>query len=306
MNKINRYLAHILLLILYPSCDLKKANQNNDLHLEKLKGAVKSVSTRNTEGYFYSNKTYNQNGYEIESEVNESDFPVHILYKRDDKNNIIEKKEEGSSEGSKYKILTVYKYDNLNNMVESKIYDLDGALVETYSFIYNKHGDQIEENRTYSTQGKLYSKKYNLTYNDNNKLIEKSEINALPYNISKEIYEYDNNGNIINSKTLKPDGTIQSIKMFGFDDKKNKIEEGSSYEKSITQFSKIYYKYDNNSNVIEESHYEKDGTLSYTIKYDYEFDNSNNWIKRTDTYVDRSSNSKISGILERTIEYYKN
>ena len=94
--------------------------------------------------------------------------------------------------------------------------------------------------------------------------------------------------------------------MFGFDDKKNKIEEGSSYEKSITQFSKIYYKYDNNSNVIEESHYEKDGTLSYTIKYDYEFDNSNNWIKRTDTYVDRSSNSKISGILERTIEYYKN
>lgn len=286
------------------SCSNQESQVLNDLHLQKLKGSVKSVSMRNIEGNFYSNKTFNQKGYEVSSENNESDFPIQIIYKRDLDNNIIEKREEGSSEGDKYKILTTYKYNKSNKPIESKVYNLDGSLIDIYTYEYNENGDLIQENRTYSTQGAKYSRNYRLEYDKLKRITNKIELSALPYNPSQEIYEYDNTGNLISRKVLKSDGTITSINLYKYDDKKNILEEQTSYENSISLFSKVSNNYDNENNLIEEKHFNNDGGLSYISKYEFEFDNFGNWIKRKDIYIDRHSTSKISGGIERTIEYY--
>ncbi len=303
-NIIQLQSACFFIALLFAGCENKVSKNNNDIELARLIGKVKSISTRDSDGNFYSNITYNQNGYEIETEVNESDFPVHVTYKRDDKNNIIEKTEDGSSEGSKYKILTTFKYDNKNNMVESKIYNLEGALNEVFSYRYNENGSQIEESRTFSNTGMLYSRKYEYKYDKNNNVIEKLEPNALAYNVNKITYNHDDNGNQIYQQQTKKDGTNTSTEIFKYDDRNNKIEEGKCYENSASLFAMSYYKFDENDNLIEEKINNSDGSLSYISNYEYEFDKNGNWIKQTNHYKDQFSNTKIFGIKERTIEYY--
>ncbi|MFH6965830.1 RHS repeat domain-containing protein [Flavobacterium sp. FlaQc-28] len=296
MKKRNSiFIFSFFIALLFSACKNTESQYDNDLAKAKLKGKVKSISTRDTNGFFYSNITYNQNGYEIETDIKESDFPLHTIYKRDEKNNVIEKVEEGSSEGNKFKELSTFKYDVNNNLLETKKYNLEGGVEGVYEFKYDAKNNVIEEITP------SYTWKYEYKYDKNSNVIEKRNLSVLePHNPNKLIYKYDNNNNLIFQQQTQKDGKRVSTEIFKYDERNNKIEEANCYDLKANQFQMNYFVYDENDNLIQESARNLDGSEYYKINYKYDFDNHGNWIRRTS-----DKNGDYPGyIVERTIEYY--
>lgn len=300
-KKDSIFIVLFLIALLFSACKKMESQFNSDLLKAKLKGKVKSISTRDSNGFFYSNITYNQSGYEIETDIKESDFPKHSRYKRDENNNIIEKEETGSNEGDAYKTLNVYKLDTKNNVIETKEYNLNGGLESVISYKYDDKNNILEENMTYNNSGSPYiSRKYKYKYDEKNNVVEKLDVDELDFNLSRTTYKYDANNNVIFQQQTQKDGKRATTEIFKYDQRNNKIEEGKCYDLKANQFQMNYFVYDENDNLIQESAKNLDGSEYYKINYKYEFDNQGNWIRRTS-----DNNADYPGyIVERTIEYY--
>jgi hypothetical protein len=123
---------------------------------------------------------------------------------------------------------------------------------------------------------------------------------------NRETYNYDVNGNKLEYKKYKSDGTVEYIETFKYDVKGNLIEENKNGYKDT-------YKYNDKGLLVENCGYGKDGELGSHMNYKYDqFDDTGNWIKKRGTgYIIswRNSNGEYVPMIsttffEREIKYY--
>ncbi|MBR2107478.1 MAG: hypothetical protein IJ937_09445 [Treponema sp.] len=182
---------------MYPMRDDFYYEYNSEGKLSCVKG-VRTFSNREVESVFYT--YYDLNGYEI--------FTIkpngEIEFKHFDDNGNLIKDEEG----------TIYKYNEKNQMIYSCTnygreiifsYDENGNLIEerynpnnprnefVITYEYNEFGQKIYENQ--------YTYEAWYTYNSKG-LLEKCTVNKFDSSEDDgdEIYEYDENGNLIHFK----------------------------------------------------------------------------------------------------------
>ena len=182
---------------MYPERDDFYYEYNSEGKLSYVK-QVRTFSNREGESVFYT--YYDLNGYEIFRILPNGE----IVFKYFDDNGNLIKDEEG----------TTYKYNEKNQMIYSCTnygreiifsYDENGNLIEErynpnnprYEFVityeYNEFGQKIYENQ--------YSYEAWYTYNSKG-LLEKCTVNKFDSSEDEgdEIYEYDENGNLIHFK----------------------------------------------------------------------------------------------------------
>jgi hypothetical protein len=219
-----------------------------------------------------------------------------ISYRAIEKYGVISK-QEGPSGG----IYVLFNEEG--NTIEHNIYGLDGSLDWKYTYKYDDKGNKIEENRHYP-DGPGGKTTYKYDYKGN--MIEENEYTASEKWWSKNTYKYDNEGNIIESGSYyKSDSILYQITIYQYDNEGNLIEE-NEYDSTGTYvypYRQKTYKYDDAGNVIEKRYYGFDNNLQpdwIVAKYAYEFDEKNNWIRKTE-FV----NEIPKYIIEREIEYYK-
>ena len=182
---------------MYPERDDFYYEYNSEGKLSYVK-QVRTFSNREGESVFYT--YYDLNGYEIFRIMPNGE----IVFKYFDDNGNLIKDEEG----------TTYKYNEKNQMIYSCTnygreiifsYDENGNLIEErynpnnprYEFVityeYNEFGQKIYENQ--------YSYEAWYTYNSKG-LLEKCTVNKFDSSEDEgdEIYEYDENGNLIHFK----------------------------------------------------------------------------------------------------------
>lgn len=120
-------------------------------------------------------------------------------YKYDQQGNQTEAFSENFSEGKvSSSSLTVMCYNNLNQLREIKRYNSNNKLLSHYEYIYDDHGNQLEE-LTYSESGKLLYKRDTRYENDEEEQMFGLPVNRDPEieNLLKETTTYKTNGNRI-------------------------------------------------------------------------------------------------------------
>lgn len=242
---------------------------------------------------------YNSKGYLIES----------IDYDRNDK------------------ILTkgTYKY-NYKNLVEAKNFYRQESLEvlgdNLFTTIYKYRNDKLIEKGTYRSDSILEGYgKYLYKYDSNNKLIERKHCDAKgdcwrseyvysskrvkekKYNLDgsysgMNVSIFNRNGNLIKESFYNSENKIDFIEIYKYDKDDNLIEEGrkSKYE----DHHNWKYIYDDKGNEVKYYRYNINSDITFKIIYKYEFDNNDNWIKKTSYETDLPKNITI-----REIEYFE-
>ena len=106
----------------------------------------------------------------------------------------------------------------------------------------------------------------------------------------KQIYKFDQQGNVVESALYKSDGSLNRKEADKYDSQGNKIEE-AWYNSDGSLDWKYLYKYDSQGNKIEEAKYKSDGSLDY--KYLYKYDSLGNQIERASYRSNGSLGIKI-------------
>jgi len=276
----------ILSLFITATLNSLSAQVTNDLVKDNLNGKIKEITYSKYEIKMKFGEieklsdpkldykvVYNNKGnykstvfYNIEEKPN---FNIQYIYDTNDnlvtQNNILD---------DKISIKHNYIYNEKGQLIKQKYTSFaDNPFSETYEYHYDNDGNNTETIH-YNKMGKKI-RKYNSIYNNEGKVIT-----DLPYvsfegktdiNNGMKQYDYDDNGNKIQTKR--------------FDNQRNLSQ--------TTNFS-----YDSNNNIIEYNKFDKNGTLIENVKVQYEYDNKNNWVKQT-KIVDNTKGD----VYERVIKY---
>ena len=161
-----------------------------------------------------------------------------------------------------------YKYDTKGQIVEENAYDSNGVFVQKSIYEYNSDG-KIEECREFDREGKLISSK-----------------------------KYDSKGNIIEKNTYNKNGKMRDRELFKYDLGKKTVEK-NTYDSERNFKKKEIYKYNSKGNEIEYNSFNLEEMFDWKcITSQYEYDQRNNWIKRT---INDGDNYKVT---IRKIVYY--
>ena len=191
------------------------------------------------------------------------------------------------------KIRHIYNQEVLFNLDGNKIekndYIPDGTLANRTVYLYKQ--DQLIEYNNYDSQGMLFGTGKYETGEDGRVHRLNYRTNDGRYNWS-ESYGYDGNGNLIEVKRFKTEEVIDTKEVYAFDNTGN--IKTSEFHRDNQLVSKNDYNYDGEGNFNELTF--GDSSV-YTYKYNY--DAKGNWIKKI-----VFENNNPSGILVREIEYF--
>lgn len=183
------------------------------------------------------------------------------------------------------------EYNSKNQLIKKY------SLIDTTIYKYDNKGLKIEEN--------LYSKKLiqkiKYLYDDNENMIE-----SRTYESSGELkglnkFRYDGK-KCIEDKGFYKTGEFMNLTKYKYDNKGNEIEKIFFFDENIEgKIKKNTQKFDENNNVIETSFYSNlYGEDYYTSKTIYKkFDKNGNWIEAIEYF-----NNKPNLIITREIDYY--
>jgi len=194
-----------------------------------------------------------------------------------------------------------YMYDKHGNLIENDIYftlsvlrDKNGKVI----YKYNDEGVNIER-EIYDQNGLLKYKEI-CRYDDMGNRVQEDKYNTAGQLDSKRVNRYDGYGNIIEMNRYKQDGTLKLKEISKYNLEGKEIER-TTYNPEIDIRWREAFKYDVKGNEIEVSAYTSDGNPYYTrTNRDETFDLNGNWLLRV-TYND----DKPLEIIERVIEYYQ-
>ncbi|WP_299155920.1 hypothetical protein [uncultured Christiangramia sp.] len=287
MKKIIAVLFNVFLLITLSSC--KNENSSDKSSDNPFNGKVKTVTQKAYEaeekfGEVVPGKpdinmgpdwiSFNENGNIIElkyfdSETNELIRKENYIY--DKSGNLVERENDGKEDRFKYK--WVLKYNSEDQLVEELKLLNDGTKERKTVYKYDENGNIIEE-KTFHTNLTKKGPYYTFKYNDDNQLIEKN--------------------------SFSPDGTKDGRTTHHY--VKGKLKEIKSYNEDGLWFK---YSLNENEDLIKEISYESDETISFENDYKYEYDQNDNWIKRT-AYMTSGKyiQNQPTSITTREIEYY--
>lgn len=229
--------------------------------------------------------------------------------------------------------LTLFSCNTKENSKLKEKYNLNGSpkLIEETSYKALTDFEELEKGRVISSVKMEFSKngerlnKFIIVdtsttykYNDQDIVIQKTEyfedgkISSITnYNedgnilkvkyfgkgrvTDKDIYVYDDIGNLIEKSTYDIRGILAYGNKYEYDVKGNKIKELLLSEDEIV--SKTEMIYDKNNNLIESNEYYKGGHNKF--RFEYSMDTRENWIKKV-TY----NNDIATYITIRKIKYY--
>ena len=313
MKNIKVQLLFTVLLIVTLSCSVE-----NDLSKTELKGKVKSVK----EISYSAIKKFGKLTKDVKKRENNKEYDTYKEYNIEG-NIILEQKYYSSGSmrdqnSFKYKGMlklgfdtefyngdkilnfkSIFKYDDKRNIIEeSNYYDIDESPVKKTTYKYDDKGNQVEM-AIYSEDGNLNLKDISKYDNKGNKV----EFNSYSGNGDlrfKSIYEYDDQGNEVEWISYNEDGKLEFKYIYEYDDNGNQVKYMRYNENDKLNFIAIY-KYDDNGNVVEKSLKINAIAEPFSIEsYTYEYDNKNNWIKKT---IEKTESFDFY-IIEREIEYF--
>jgi YD repeat-containing protein len=189
----------------------------------------------------------------------------------------------------------VFKYNTQRQLEEEKELLPDGSLHRKFIHSFNESGQNIlwqmnEKGR--GTTAKVISE-YDAA---GNKIIDRSFYKKDKYG-GETSYKYNEQGRMIERTDLNADGSIYRIHHYTYDEAGNEIayrnfNEAGAFNRATE------YTYDPFGNMTEEKELNADGSVDRIYTYEYAYDGKHNWIKKT---VFR--NSQASYIIEREIAY---
>ncbi|MFJ1492301.1 hypothetical protein [Capnocytophaga canis] len=178
----------------------------------------------------------------------------------------------------------VEKFGEVVKDTLQEINQLDFLMEDHFYILYNEKGNKIEE-----VHEGLPNKEFTYVYK-NEKLVEKKGKNSF-YGESKNIYIYNELGNLRELSTYNADGGLIEKRICKYDTKKNNIET-NVYNSDGVLKTKLTYKYDDKGNTIEINSYNSEGGLE--IKYTYKYDEKGNTIEKNEYYPPNSERAKFT------------
>lgn len=186
---------------------------------------------------------------------------------------------------------TKYIYDPKNRILSEKTKYNSKSKLEKKQYIYNTEGRLVKINKTkrrklveiedfYYSRENYFRELLELEYKKTNRIVNFLTLNDKGIIIEEETIYHDTKKRLIVRNDSK--GNVVYVQWF-------KNDRSFEYEKNL--------KYDKQERLIEESITNENGTVVNSHKFEY--DNTGNWIKRTD-YRD----GKALGIAIREIEYF--
>lgn len=187
---------------------------------------------------------------------------------------------------------TTYVYNEKGNLAESAAIEIDGKILITSRYIYDRDG-ACKEIDKYSGE-KLVGKEVNILKGDKLMEVTTFDKNGVSENVCK--YEYTGD-DVSDGTTYNAAGEIVSF--FHNEYLNGQLYSQTEKDKSgdITVITK--YKRNGNNDVIESIFNNPKINGEYKLTFDYEYDKEGNWIKKTQLF-----NGKIAGVVMRNITYY--
>lgn len=214
--------------------------------------------------------------------------------------NMVEQNKYNSVGNLEYKI--IYKYDKSGNKIEKSIFRSGNWYKSTYK--YNGKGELIYKNEfDVLINKKGYFERHESFYKYDNKNRKYEEYYYYTKDgmlLERERKIYDNMGNLIEEKSYWPNKMLNK-RVYKYNSEHNLILE-KTFNPDGSTYGLEKYQYDDWGNLLSrEIHVPWNGhEWSNLIEYKYEYDNFNNWVKRT------FLNNKIpKEITIRKISYYQ-
>lgn len=173
--------------------------------------------------------------------------------------------------------LKLYEYDDNDNKTEEREYYNSGNIRFKSTYSYSNEGRDVEVKYwNYQHNGDYVSNVKTLKYNNNHDLIE------FNHTRKKIIYKYDNQNNLVEELSYRPDGNLFSKITYTYD--KQGIVNEMIVDNSEDTFrnGRTLFKHNNQGDFIEIIRYDADGKLGIKTTKTIEYDMQGNRIKSTD------------------------
>jgi antitoxin component YwqK of YwqJK toxin-antitoxin module len=248
-------------------------------------------------------------------------------FKLDDRGNILEKLDFRNDSLIKKEIC---EYNEKDSLIEYKHYEKGGKLSLFLSFEYDSNNNLI--NKIYYNNNGWYSKvvfsyKNNMlvssvdydhnekessrclySYDQSNRLVLKITEGENPKDKYKHTYSYDAKGKLLEYKVYDNSSTgvfEQSMaKFYKYDENGRLITDAIEYSNGT--FSRHLYEYNQQGNLIQQEDIYNFGKETSKSTLDFEYDERNNWIKKTSRHIkDTSRMTDVSVYVTERIIVYK-
>ena len=251
----------------------------------KRTGVVKGVNfTYNELGFVITQNNYGQNAQPINQ--------LHIFY--DTLYNI--KSKNLSDKDGKLINRVNYKYNQRKKPTYESIYRLDGSLVSRKVYTYNKKKVKPLKVVSFDSNGQKKEVR-NYTYRKWKHLKKVKTINP-ETKVVKNIKVFDENNNLLKVSIFDVLGSLTSMREYKY--KNNQLITILFYENEKLQVQQDFT-YNNLGFLVKEEVKTLDSKKVDIITYTYDFDNKENWVKKT-----KFINFIPVSLEERAIDYFQN
>jgi hypothetical protein len=200
---------------------------------------------------------------------------------------------------------TDYAYDGRGNRIESVRYNPDGSLDVKLVYTYDAAGNNSEE-AAYGTDGLLIYKTVS-TFDTDAHRVESTRYNAQGSLVWKSVFTYDTGENEIDVARYNSDGALMWKSVSRYDGTGKEVE-SARYFADGSLMGRSVYAYDQAGNRVESSEYDADGSVRDVAGWRYEFDETGNWVKKTEqrkvSKFGKTSWEPTGAVWRRTIQYY--
>jgi hypothetical protein len=215
----------------------------------------------------------------------------------------------------------ISSYDRSGNKTETLIYGEKGELTQIYRYVYDNRGNLIVRSSYHPNGNQIQKDTY--SYDSKGKLIENVRNNFFQQQHTTVYLDYDKKGREQKLTHCDSDGNILAVRSYSYGRQGNKNEvfedmeletrscyssvydsngneiESKELDSEGNIVNKLVSEYDHHDQVTERISYRADGSLIRYKSYEYQYDQKQNWIKKTE-YQD----SIPLSISIREIEYY--
>ena len=161
-----------------------------------------------------------------------------------------------------------YEYDAQGNQTVRTTYNADGSPESVQKFVYDAQGKQTQHTVQGYENGAL-SRTTVYDYDSDGNNIQSSYYTADGTLEYKYVRTFDENSREISQRTIQSDGTVSAWYEYEYDAQGHKIKE-SSYDSDGNLLSWHEYQYDTAGNRIEDCKYQSGKTLVYRYTYSYD------------------------------------
>mgnify|MGYP007068279432 CR=1 FL=1 len=258
------------------------------------------LGVREDDNYFV---VYNYNGNILEKKYYNSNNKLtrtcNCIY--NDSGNIIEQRDKYAKEvGTDSK--RIYTYNEKNQLIEEIYTYNESRIHKKYRYKYSESGNIILVNEySYTDSAGIFipflNKIITCKYDEKGNRIEENEHDCVENMDFSQFWKYNELGKLFEYEYLK-DNNLKHKSIYNYNEKEHKYEV-TKYDENGIFVNTTFYEYDTSRNIIVKNIKTLGQEKLKKHTYLYDFDDKENWIKKTE-FLD---NFPIK-ITIRTITYY--